>query len=309
MLVRTAHAESPQQRSMAEALFQEGRRLMSEERYDEACPKLEESQRLDPGGGTLLNVAVCHERIGRTATAWSEYREALAQARRDQRPDRQEYAQARLNELEPKLSYVIVRVPEAARVPGLRVLVGNVALGDGSWGTPLPVDPGTVTVLATAPDRRPFRRELQIAAQERSELEVPVLVPVQQAQSSEPKPPSAVPAESQTLESRRHWGIGIGLAGAASIAAGAFFGVWALHKKDQSDELCPNERCSVEGVNLNEDARLFARLSNLGFGLGLVGVGAASYLVLTSSDRGATTSSVRLQPQHGGSTVVFRSVW
>jgi Flp pilus assembly protein TadD len=37
-------------RVLAAALFRDGRALIAERRYSEACPKLQESQRLDPGG-------------------------------------------------------------------------------------------------------------------------------------------------------------------------------------------------------------------------------------------------------------------
>ena len=37
----------------ADALFKEGRALLDAKKFDEACPKLAESQRLDPGAGTL----------------------------------------------------------------------------------------------------------------------------------------------------------------------------------------------------------------------------------------------------------------
>ncbi len=50
----------------ARALFAEGRSLMEDERYAEACPKLEESLRLDHGMGTQFNLAHCWEKLGRT---------------------------------------------------------------------------------------------------------------------------------------------------------------------------------------------------------------------------------------------------
>ena len=81
-------------RQIAQSLFDEGRILLEADRPREACPKFAESQRLDPGGGTLLNLALCLELSGKTGSAWARYQEARAIAARDGRKDREEFARA-----------------------------------------------------------------------------------------------------------------------------------------------------------------------------------------------------------------------
>ncbi len=126
---------------LAQQLFEDGRKLLEQGRYAEACPKFAESQRLDPGGGTLLNLAWCHELQGRTATAWSEFHDALAQAQKDARQDREDFARQHIKDLEPKLVRIVVHVaPEvAARNP--EITLDRSRLPAAAWETAVPVDP------------------------------------------------------------------------------------------------------------------------------------------------------------------------
>src|SRR5271154_3787145 len=82
-----ADEPSPANTVLAETLFREGKELMAAKQFDAACPKLAESNRLDPGIGTLLALALCHEGEGRIASAWIEFTDVLA-ATADTRPDR-----------------------------------------------------------------------------------------------------------------------------------------------------------------------------------------------------------------------------
>ena len=81
-------------KALAETLFFTGRGFMEAGRYAEACTKFGESYRLDPTAGTLLNLAVCHDHEGEIASAWGEFRTAAADARRSNRPDREQLAQS-----------------------------------------------------------------------------------------------------------------------------------------------------------------------------------------------------------------------
>src|SRR5688572_27323641 len=61
-VARHAKAEpSASEQATARSLFDQGRALATEGKYEQACPKFEESQRLHPGIGTLFNLASCYE--------------------------------------------------------------------------------------------------------------------------------------------------------------------------------------------------------------------------------------------------------
>src|SRR3954468_2190760 len=76
----SALAQDASSQAAAQALFEQARKLMADGKFPEACPKLAESQRLDPGAGTLLNLGHCYEKSGRTASAWVTFKDAAAAA-------------------------------------------------------------------------------------------------------------------------------------------------------------------------------------------------------------------------------------
>ena len=159
---RTSLASDP---AAAQALFDQGRKLMAQERWADACPKLEESQRLDPAGGTLLHLALCREHEGRIATAWALYEDALAQAKHDARKDRAKVAQERIDFLGPRLPRMRVRVAVAnRRAEGFTLSRDELVVGEAQWGEALPVDPGTHVLTAKATGRKPWTARVDVPA-------------------------------------------------------------------------------------------------------------------------------------------------
>lgn len=309
-VIGEARAQEAGDAAAAQALFEDGRQLMDQGRYDEACPKLEESQRLDPGGGTLLNLALCYEKQGRTATAWQKFKEALGAARRDGRADRASFAQEHITAIEPKLSRLKVDVPPKSRVAGLEIRRDEAALRDATWGTALPVDPGEHTISARAPGHESWQTKVTVAPDgDQKTVSVPSLValPAPPAGSTPPPQPQGAPfpEPDKGTDVQRISGFVIGGVGIVAIAVGAVFGGLAISKDNDADALCEDPaQCVCDGetctgpqapraAELSEDARLDAKLAN-GFVFGGVGLIAIGLTVVLTSPTGITGESALL---------------
>jgi len=147
---RVATAAPLTDEQVAQSLFETARALMERGDYAKACPMLVESQRLDPGGGTLLNVALCHEGEGKLATAYFELNQAATQAVKDGRKDREEIARQHIAALAPKLPRLLVRVSEP-RPDGLAIRIDGAPANVAILDVPTPVDPGKHVVEVSAP--------------------------------------------------------------------------------------------------------------------------------------------------------------
>jgi hypothetical protein len=157
-----AGAQPAVDKASAQALFEAGKRLMEEGKFAEGCPKFAESQRLDPAPGTLLNLADCYDKSGLTASAWATWLEAAASAKTAGQTERERTARERAAALKSRLVTVTINVPEANRIAGLEVRRDGNPVGIVTWGTGVPVDPGSHTVVANAPGRRGWQTTVTV---------------------------------------------------------------------------------------------------------------------------------------------------
>ncbi len=261
-----AHAEpSADDRALATLLFEQGRALIAQGQVPEACQKFAESQRLDPSGGTLLNLARCHEEQGLFASAWSEFKAAQLMAQDAGRADRELEAERRIDTLEPRLSRLVVVVPTQAQVPGLLVERDGRELGRGAWSTPIPVDGGEHQVRATAPGRVSFSVSVVIAAElDVRTIEVPLLAVAVTA--PEPLAPAAAVAtrpapdrglteqDGTTFTTQGLLGISSAALGVVAWAAGGYSLATALDAKQESASDCDAEGCGPVGMEKRSEA-------------------------------------------------------
>ncbi|MEZ4300798.1 MAG: hypothetical protein R3B70_38035 [Polyangiaceae bacterium] len=184
-----AHAAGAQEVAPAQVLFDEGVEALDRGELELAVKKLAESQRLDPGIGTLLRLARAYDGLHRTASAWAALKDARDLAEKRQDTARLRLVEQRIAALGPRLSFLRVRVADRARIEGLKVWRNEELVGDAQWDVDLPFDPGEYVFKATAPGRKPWSAKVRIDTEGAT---IDVVIPL-----LEPEPPKPEPAKSE----------------------------------------------------------------------------------------------------------------
>ena len=247
----------------ARILFYDARQLMERGRFNEACPKLEESLRLDAGMGTRFNLADCNEHIGKLATAWAGFLEVAAESRATNQAERATLARKRAALLEPRLPKLVVEV--TASGPALQVQRDGVLIGTAVFGTAIPVDAGTHRVVATAPGKQ-WETVVQTVESATAWVSIPRdlparVGPVTVAATARDDGSTANAARTSIPRVIEHPGgtqravgwvvAGLGVIG---LGVGAGFGLSSISKRDDSRDHCVVDRCDARGVGLRDDA-------------------------------------------------------
>ena len=310
---------------MATELFQRGKALIADGKTEEACRAFGESQKLEPSSGTLLNLAVCHEKLGLIASAWSEYHRVVPMARIAGRQDRVDLAEEKATALAPKLSRVVIDVPPASAIPGLVLRVDGAEIDDLLWGgAGLPEDPGRQRVEASAKGRKLWTASVNILADaDIQRVSIPVLeeIPVEATPEVSGRAVALTLAETDALanaRARRFLGFATGGLGVATAGVGIVFGVLAVSANSDSKSACPNypETCpsaaaSTTANDKNAIALSDARIANVTLAVGglLVAVGAIVVLTALPPKPKPTAANIRAlrllpSPLPGGAAMV-----
>lgn len=294
---------APGPASEAESLFDQGRKLVALGRYAEACATFTESERLDHGVGTMLNLADCHEKNGQPATAWAGFRAAAEAASAEGQPDREHIAREREAALQPQLAHLAITVP-VPLPPGAEVHRDGVLVSPWLWGSPVPVDPGDHAVLVSAPGKIDYATTVHVPKQ--PAMTFVARVPVLQARPA-PTRKAAAPAVIAPPPGRHPRATAglvlVGVSG-AGLVVGAIFGVRALGLKGDSAPHCPRgEGCDATGVILRDDAVRAGTASSIAFIAAGTTFVSGLLLYATAPERHGITVSVGLSGTTAGASM------
>ncbi len=299
----------------AQALFDEGLRLMREQRFADACPLFERSQNMAPAMGTKYRLAECQAGLGKLATAWTLFIEVASDAKQRGKADREVQAREEADKLRPRLPRLII---SKASVPsGATVKVNGVAVQEFDLGRPLPVDPGKVALTLEIGGKSTVIRELTIAEQETKTADLGAPVgdggrpgttpkggPEKQTPPTEPETaPTEGPGAQLTA------GVVIGGVGVLAAGVGAALGFMAKGTWDDAVSECNAARtqCNAAGVSTGEEAATQAAISTglfIGGGVlaatGLVLIIVSPDVIGTSAEPTKTGGRAWLEPMVGG---------
>jgi hypothetical protein len=330
----TAHAQGTgNDKVTAEALFEDARKLVADKKYADACPKFADSERLDPSAATLLNLASCWEKAGRTATAWATYKEAASSANAAGRKDYVTAAERHADALAPTLARLTINV--AAPIDGIQIRRDGVSVDRAEWATAIPIDPGTHALNASAPGHNEWSAVVEVPQNGAQVIAtVPPLeaAPVEMAATTAAAPQEAAagpaaptagvgaapaapsaPNPAGSGSAQRIAGWVVSAIGVAGVAIGAGFLVDAKNKySDSLDNGCqpaPNQNsCLQPGFGERSDARSAGDIATVAFVVGGAAIagGVALWLTAPSGPKNRETgkaTTLVLMPTLGGAAL------
>lgn len=197
-----------------------------------------------------MNLALCYERLGKTATSWSLWLDGAAEAAAKGQTDREALARRRAAMLESRLLRITILVRPQPNAEAIDLQVDGVFIPKSRWGAPTPVDPGQHWVLATAEGRRPWRTTVEVDDQHVPLVEIGLLEEAAPSLAPPTAPPPAprgqVSGGTGGMTPRKSAALLLGGAGVAALATMSALGLVA--RSTYLDARCVGNGCDESGV-------------------------------------------------------------
>lgn len=300
------------QNAEAEALFNDGIKLLGAGKVAQACDAFDASNRIESRAGTLIRLGECREQNQQLASAWSAYKDALTRVK-DQH--KREVATAKAAALEPRLSYLTVSVSNDSQVEGLTLTRNGKLLDPMLWNRGLPVDGGDYVIAGHAPGHEAWQTTVHVAVEGgKVSVEVPKFKELSKLRPPPPPPsgPGSKPlslTESQDRGATQSQGmfttrrkIGLGAAGASviTVVVGAVLGTSAKGKQNDAFKLCPDPATPCAQADqsnaLIQSSHSRTLGANVAFGLAAATAIGAGVLWFTGAPRTEVAAGVSVVP-------------
>jgi hypothetical protein len=291
----SVEAASRSDLNAAKGPYQDGVKAMNAGRFEEAVDKFRDSYNIVASPNSQLMLGRALIKLNRLMDAYRVLQEAVEKAT-DLAATQQKYqktAESAKREMENvKLELAFVTV-----IPGTEVSLGGRRLSAADWGKPQPMMPGRTKIEIVASDGRTREKNLRLDPGETKVLTADFSSTSSRVKRSgegdqvevEESREESSGGSSAPLTSRRNLGFisgGVGIVGAIGFAGLALY----ANSTFGNPEDCPSSQgCKKADVRNGENKGTLMGLSYAMLGIGVVGLGLGTYLVLT--DRPTEPSS------------------
>lgn len=286
---------SKAQLDAATQAFERGVAAMDTEHFDEALEQFRLSYQTVNSPNSRMMVGRALVKLGRLPEAYRELEQTIASANATAAAQKKykktlETAQKELDEIRGKLSYLSIR-------EGAQVTIQGQSVPFAAWDQPQPVMPGQVTVVVTLSDGRKVQKELALKAGEKADfvIEAPPAYAPAPTPIEAPKHDSPVQPQAGQI-SRKTVGFVAGAVGIVGV--GAFVGLGLVGASSYGDAYgkCVADNCPRSSVDDQGSKSLFRGIGYTGLGIGVLGLGTATWLLLSSDGPSAATTALSIGP-------------
>jgi hypothetical protein len=264
----------------------------------EAIDKLERAEALYHAPTILGRLGECQVQVGQIVKGTENLNRVVREQLAPNAPavfkQAQDRAKQQLDAALPRIAYLTVKVePSAANAS---VTVDNVAVPAALIGAERPTDPGTHEVVANATGYSQARQSVTLAEGGHQEVTLTLAsdasavasTPLNTNTTTLPEggavnltpAPAPAPAPPQRDNSLAIFALGVGGAG---LVVGTVTGVLAISKKNDLE--CPDKKCPPSQHDNLDSANTMAMISNVGFGVGIVGAAIGTVLLVTGGHK------------------------
>jgi hypothetical protein len=281
-----ASAAGPTQSEIAKAReqFHQGTDLEAANDFAGALSKFETVAAVKMTPQVRFHIARCHHHLGKLLEALGGYKRAAYEVSGAKDPKSAEVArecEAAIADIEPRIPKLTIRRGKGAEAA--QVSLDGVALGDSSIDKENPANPGQHTIEFTPASGKTQSRVVDLPEGESKQIVLsvestppPALIKKPAAAPSIETPPKG-DGESSTVVP---WLL-VGVGGASLAASGAFFWLRSRALNDLNLN-CASNVCPSGMQDTGNKGKTYTLLGNITLGVGAVGVGLGTILLLTN---------------------------
>lgn len=273
----------------ARAAFNDGVQLEAAGNFAAALTKFQEVAQFKRTPKVLFHIALCQEKLGHLVEALGGYKLAAHEAEADPKANGETIDKAgeAIAGLEKRIPKLVIKRGKGA--DSAKISLDGVDLGQGGDKTHS-VDPGSHSIDATDKGKEPFSQIVKLAEGETKTVEI-AMKP--RTAATPPDDEKKDKKDEKKDDEKKDDGVKLSTddksivpyvvlgAGVAAFGFGVFEGLKRNSLKSDLDAACGDQpKCPASAKSIQDDGKKAATLATVGLGLGVIGIGVGTYLVV-----------------------------